>query len=52
LRLRWLWLQRTDNSRSWSLLPFSEDASTTAFFQALVKTVIGNGKALKFWQDA
>jgi hypothetical protein len=52
LRLRWLWLQRTDNSHSWSLLPFNEDATTRAFFLASVRIELGNGRSLLFWQDA
>jgi hypothetical protein len=52
LCLRWLWLQRTDPSRSWSLLSIIEDVSTSAFFQTSIVVILGNGEKLKFWNDA
>ncbi|WVZ88479.1 LOW QUALITY PROTEIN: hypothetical protein U9M48_034996, partial [Paspalum notatum var. saurae] len=36
LRIRWLWLQKTDSSRPW---------------EAAVETDIGNGEDTKFWTD-
>jgi hypothetical protein len=52
LQLRLMWLQRTDSSRSWSLLPFNDDAITRAFFHASIRIELNNGKSLLFWQDA
>jgi hypothetical protein len=51
LRLRWLWLHRTDNSRSWSALPIQVDHTTQALFKASVKCVLGDGKSILFWSD-
>ena len=34
LRVRWLWLQRTDPSRPWSNLPIPHDADANAIFRA------------------
>jgi hypothetical protein len=43
LRLRWLWLSRTDPTRSWAALPINEDAMTTTFFKASIHCAVGNG---------
>jgi hypothetical protein len=48
LRLCWLWLQRTDVSHSWSLLPVNKDVSTSMFFQASIVAILGDGEKLKF----
>jgi hypothetical protein len=34
LRLRWLWLQRTEPSRPWGTLPFKSDSLSQSFFIA------------------
>jgi hypothetical protein len=36
LRTRWLWLQRTDTSRSWASLPCPADLVTKAFFMVSI----------------
>jgi hypothetical protein len=51
LRLQWLWLHYTDASRSWSARPLHVDQTTQAFFKALVKCVLGDGKIILFWSD-
>jgi hypothetical protein len=51
LRLRWLWLHRTDNSRSWSALPIQVDHTTQALFKVSVKCMLGDGKSILFWSD-
>jgi hypothetical protein len=51
LRLWWIWLQKTDPLRSWSLLPTHEDNVTKAFFCSSTIVVLGNGNMINFWQD-
>jgi hypothetical protein len=48
LCLKWLWLHRTDNSRSWPALPIQVDHTTQAFFKASVKCVVRDGKSILF----
>jgi hypothetical protein len=49
--LRWLWLQKRDLRRLWSLLPMHEDKVSKAFFRASTVIVLGNGNRISFWQD-
>jgi hypothetical protein len=51
LRLRWLWLHRTNTSRSWSAMPIQVDQTTQALFKASVKCVLGDDKTILFWSD-
>jgi hypothetical protein len=43
LRLRWMWLQQTDTSRSWLMLPIVEVSSTIIFFHASIEVILGDG---------
>lgn len=51
LQTRWLWLQRTDNSRAWSELPIKTDPEVQAFFRASMFSLVGDGNTTKFWDD-
>jgi hypothetical protein len=51
LRLKWLWLSRTDHGRPWALHPVTDDAETQAFFQASITCVVRDGKSMWFWMD-
>ncbi|WVZ53711.1 LOW QUALITY PROTEIN: hypothetical protein U9M48_004616, partial [Paspalum notatum var. saurae] len=51
LRIRWLWLQKTDSSRPWEGLPIQVPLNAQALFAAAVETDIGNGEDTKFWTD-
>jgi hypothetical protein len=51
LRLRWLWLQRTEPSRPWGTLPFKSDSLSQSFFMRLIKLTLGDGNAFLFWTD-
>jgi hypothetical protein len=51
LRLRWLWLQKTDHSRPWSGLQIQVPKKARAFFSEVVTTEVGNGTNNKFWKD-
>jgi hypothetical protein len=34
IRFRWFWLNRNDDTRSWTMHPVKEDVISQAFFQA------------------
>ena len=51
LRLRWEWLRRTDDSRTWRELPSTTERLAAAMFQASVKMVVGDGARTRFWTD-
>ncbi|KAL6654017.1 hypothetical protein ACP70R_007482 [Stipagrostis hirtigluma subsp. patula] len=51
LRMRWLWLHRTDPSRTWSGMPLPTDRNLVAMFQASLSVVAGNGTSALFWTD-
>lgn len=51
LRLRWLWLARTDTTITWLGFKFSRGFSTKAFFDASVSIKVGNGERALFWED-
>jgi hypothetical protein len=52
LRIRWLWLLKTDPNRAWSSLSRSCDSLSTALFEASVERRLGNGESFLFWMDA
>jgi hypothetical protein len=47
LQTKWLWLQKTDNSRAWSQLPLRAEPEVLAFFRAST----GDGNTSLFWED-
>jgi hypothetical protein len=51
LQTRWLWLQKTNNTRAWSELPIKTNPEVQAFFRASTFTVIGDGSNALFWED-
>jgi len=51
LQTRWLWLQKTDDTRAWAQLPIAVTREVSAFFDASTFTVIGNGQTTAFWTD-
>ncbi|GJN39538.1 hypothetical protein PR202_gb28663 [Eleusine coracana subsp. coracana] len=51
LRMRWLWLSRADATRSWSLLPITEDDDSMALFRRSVQIEVDDGKAALIWVD-
>jgi hypothetical protein len=50
LRLRWLWLKKTDTGRLWASFKINAHPSVKAF-SAVVSSVVGNGKNTLFWTD-
>jgi hypothetical protein len=51
LRLRWLWLSRTDDRRAWSRLDLQFSTEERAMFFASTSMTIGNGERALFWED-
>jgi hypothetical protein len=51
LRMRWLWLAKTDPTRSWSALPMQIPHKAQALFSVSMQTEIGNRATTLFWQD-
>ena len=51
LRMRWLWLQKTEPGKAWAFLSVKGQPQVKAFFAAAVATVAGNGKNTLFWTD-
>ena len=49
--MRWLWLRRTDDSRSWQELPAEEEHIVQAMFQASIYVELGDGLKALFWTD-
>ena len=48
LQTRWLWLQKTDDSRAWSELSISTEPQVREFFRASMFTILGEGTAALF----
>ena len=51
LRMRWLWLAKTDPMRPWSSLPLQFCDKVKAFFSMAMMTEIENGASTLFWTD-
>ena len=51
LRIRWLWLQKTEPSRPWSVFPIQVHKCARDFFSMAVISEVGNGTRTRFWTD-
>ena len=53
LRLRWIWLKRTDANRPWKnlSLDFGNDPEVKAMFNASIDIELGDGCLTLFWSD-
>jgi hypothetical protein len=51
LRVRWLWLRRTDPERPWQALPGLNDPEAAGVFQSLAQFTVGDGRLTYFWRD-
>jgi hypothetical protein len=51
LRLRWLWLEKTDNLRPWSCLPVKHENIVMAMFEDSLSVAVGDGNSALFWKD-
>lgn len=51
LRMRWLWLARTDLSKAWTALKLGIEPQARSFLEASVSVVIGDGHMALFLSD-
>jgi hypothetical protein len=51
LRMRWLWLHKTDPKRPWANLPIQVPYKAKAFFSTVLISEVGNGANTLFWTD-
>jgi len=51
LRMRWLWLQKTEPNKPWAFLPVQVHQTVKSFFSVAVITQVGNGTNTLFWTD-
>ncbi|ONM30676.1 hypothetical protein ZEAMMB73_Zm00001d040162 [Zea mays] len=51
LRARWPWLQRTDHSKPWSVLPVQACGAVEALINVAVVSQLGDGQDILFWKD-
>jgi hypothetical protein len=52
LRLKWLWLRRTDTSRPWLHLSDDREPMVDAIFRASIYLEPGDGATALFWSDS
>jgi hypothetical protein len=51
LRMRWLWLQKTEPDRPWAALPIHVPEQVRVFFAAAIYSEVGDGATTLFWTD-
>jgi len=51
LRMRWLWLHKTEPSKPWAFLPIQVHQSVKSLFRVAIITQVGNGMNTLFWTD-
>jgi hypothetical protein len=51
LRMRWLWLQKTEPNKPWAFFPIQVHHSVKAFFSVAIVSEVGNGRNTLFWTD-
>jgi hypothetical protein len=51
LRARWPWLQKTDHSKPWSVLPVEACGTVQALINIAVVSDLGDGNDILFWKD-
>ena len=51
LRMRWVWLQRTEPGRPWAIFPIHVPGQVHAFYNVAVVTEVGSGTNTLFWAD-
>jgi hypothetical protein len=51
LRVRWIWLQKTDASKPWTGLEFKVLPEATVILNASVAISVGDGARIMFWED-
>ena len=51
LRMRWIWLKKTEPNRPWENLPVQVPGQVQTFFKLAVISVVGSGANTLFWTD-
>lgn len=51
LRMRWLWIEKTNPDRPWAHLAISLPEQVKAMFAISVITTVGDGSSTVFWTD-
>ena len=51
LKVRWLWLGKTEPVRPWTAFPVPVHTCAQSLFATAIITVVGNGENTKFWTD-
>ena len=51
LRMRWLWLQKTEPNKPWAIFPIKLHHSVKSFFSVAIVSEVGNGRNTLFWTD-
>ena len=51
LRMRWIWLQKTEPNRPWAKLPIQVPDHVRSFFLVAIISEVGNGSHTLFWTD-
>jgi len=51
LRMRWLWLQKTEPDKPWASFAIQVHPAVHSFFSIAIKSEVGNGRNTLFWTD-
>lgn len=51
LRVRWLWLRKTDSSKPWADLPMQSNDIVQFIFSISMASEVGDRRDTLFWQD-
>jgi hypothetical protein len=51
LRVRWLWLGKTEPMRPWTAFPVPVHTCAQSLFATAITAIVGNGENTKFWTD-
>ncbi|GJN24158.1 hypothetical protein PR202_gb11881 [Eleusine coracana subsp. coracana] len=51
LRVRWLWLHKTDPHRPWSMFQIQVPEQVRSFFSTAMASEVGDGTHTLFWED-
>jgi len=48
MKLRWLWLQKTEPGKAWAFFLVQAQPQVISFFAMAVETIVGNGENTRF----
>ncbi|KAJ1283536.1 hypothetical protein BS78_03G135900 [Paspalum vaginatum] len=51
LRMRWLWLCKTQPDKPWAMFPVAVHGNVLALFDISITSVVGSGANTLFWHD-